>query len=153
LIPGFPVTFYDNVKIANISGFEIKPAIYLLNNKITAELGLSKYYISEKAAFPFKYDLKRTLNVEFDHEGYSLQFLWFFEGEQSGWIRNTDGRLTEIILPEYSNLDIHLSKFFEVYNFKLFFNLSARNIFDDDFQLNGLTIRDKRFYFTFGAQY
>lgn len=153
LIPGFPVTFYDNVKIANISGFEIKPILYLLNKKITAEFGLSKYFISEKAAFPFKYDFKRTVNLQFDHEGYSLQLFWFTEGEQLGWIRNTDGRLTEIILPEFNNLDIHVNKFFEVYDFKLFLNFSARNIFDDDFQLNGLTIRDRRFYFTFGAQY
>jgi outer membrane cobalamin receptor len=153
LVPGFPVTFYDNVKVANISGFEIKPIIYLLNKKITAELGLSKYFISEKAAFPFKYDFKRTVNVQVDHEGYSLQIFWFTEGEQLGWIRNAGNRLTEIILPEYSNLDIHFNKFVELYGFKLFLNFSARNIFDDDFQLNGLTIRDRRFYFTFGAQY
>jgi len=153
LIPGFPVSFYDNVKIASISGFEIKPIVYLLNKKITAEFGLSKYNISEKAAFPFKYDFKRTLNVQLNHEGYSLQVFWFTEGEQLGWIRNTDGRLTELILPEYNNLDIHFNKFYELYQFKLFLNFSARNIFDDDFQLNGLTIRDRRFYLTFGLQY
>lgn len=153
LIPGFPVAFYDNVKVASISGVELKPIIYLLNKKITTELGISKYFISEKAAFPFKYDFKRTLNVQVDHNGYSLQVFWFTESEQFGWIRNTNGRLTEIILPEYSNLDIHFNKFIELYDFKIFFNFSARNILDDDFKLNGLAIRDRRFYVTFGIQY
>jgi outer membrane cobalamin receptor len=153
LIPGFPVTFYDNVKVASISGVELKPVIYLLNKKITAELGISKFFISEKAAFPFKYDFKRTINVQLDHEGYSFQIFWFSESEQLGWIRNSESRLSEITLPEYSNLDLHFNKFFEFYGFKAFFNFSARNILDDDFKLNGISIRDRRYYVTFGLQY
>ena len=81
LIPGFPVTFYDNVKVASISGVELKPVIYLLNKKITAELGLSKFFILEKAAFPFKYDFKRTINVQLDHEGYSFQVFCLDHGQ------------------------------------------------------------------------
>lgn len=152
-IPGFPVSFYDNVKVASISGFELKPEVFLFNKKMSIATGISKYFISEKAAFPFKYDFKRTLNVSIDHAGYSFQIFWFKEGEQYGWIRNSDSRLTEVILPEFSNLDIHFSKSVELYEFKLFLNFSARNILNDDFKLNGLALRDRRYYLTLGAQY
>ena len=37
---------------------------------------------------------------------------------------------------------------------KLFANVSGRNLLkDDDTELSGLTIRDRRFYLTVGAQY
>ncbi len=143
-----------NIIITGGSGFiGTNLILFLLNKKITVELGISKYFISEKAAFPFKYDFKRTLNFLIDHAGYSFQIFWFMEGEQLGWIRNTDGKLTEVTLPEFSNIDIHLSKSVEIYDFKLFINLSARNILNDDYSLNGLALRDRRFYLTLGAQY
>ena len=50
-------------------------------------------------------------------------------------------------------MDVHLGKKFDVHSFKLFLNLSARNIFDDDTLLEGIAIRDRRFYISFGAQY
>lgn len=159
---GVPVAFYDNVANARISGFEAKPSLYLFRKKITLEAGLSRYYISEKAAFPFKSDLKRTLTFIVDHAGYSFQMLWFKEGEQAGWLRQANTDLTnvsaadfgEVVLPSYSNLDVHLSKTFELGRLKLFLNASGRNLLNsEDIVLEGIALRDRRYYLTLGAQY
>jgi len=159
---GVPVVFYDNVVNARISGFEAKPSLYLFRKKVTLEAGLSRYYISERAAFPFKSDLKRTLSLIVDHAGYSFQALWFKEGEQSGWLRRSGSDLTrvtpgdfgEVILPGHTNLDVHLSKNFELQRLKLFFNASGRNLLNgEDVILQGIALRDRRFYLTLGAQY
>ncbi len=164
--PGFPILFYDNVPNARISGVETKSSVYFFRKKVTVELGLSKYFISEKATFPFKSDFKRTVNFIIDHAGYSFQLHWFKEGEQAGWIRQHLSQITEpillddfisfaeITLPDYSNLDLHLSKTFPIGKLKLFLNFSGRNLLDDDqVLLQGLAIRDRRFYLTLGAQY
>ncbi len=152
-IPGLPISFYDNVKTAGISGIEAKPTVFLLNKKLSVEVGISKYSISEKSAFPFKSDFKRTVSVYFDHAGYSAQIFAFRESEQTGWIRQNSGVLSEITLPEYQNIDFHLSKMIEVYKAKLFVNGSIRNILDTKFDIGGLALRDRRYYVTLGFQY
>ncbi len=152
--PGIPIPFYDNVPNARISGFETKSSVFLYRKKITVELGLSRYFISEKAAFPFKSDFKSTVNFILDHAGYSLQVHWFREGEQTGWVRQQYSSFAEVNLPEYSNLDLHLSKTFSLLGFKLFINASGRNLLNkDEVVLQGLAIRDRRFYLTIGIQY
>jgi hypothetical protein len=152
-LPGIPVAFYDNVRTANITGLEGKSSIFLYRKKITVDLGYSRYFISEKAAFPFKYDQKGTLDVKMDHNGYAFQVHFFIEGEQVGWIREYSGEFTEVALPAHANMDLHFSKIFEIYGFKLMANFSIRNLFDDDVQLSGLALRDRRFYLTFAIQY
>ena len=153
-IPGVPVAFYDNVPNARISGVETKSSVFFFRKKVTVELGMSRYFISEKAAFPFKSDFKRTLNFIVDHAGYSFQIHWFKEGEQAGWVRQKNGHFAEIVLPDYSNLDLHLSKAFQLGKLKLFANASGRNLlYEDEVVLQGLAIRDRRFYLTVGAQY
>ena len=151
--PNIPVAYYDNVPNARISGIETKTKVFLYKKKVTIELGLSKYSIVEKAAFPFKSDFKRTMNLVFDHAGWSLQIHWFRESEQAGWLRFPDGNFALVTLPDYGNFDLHMSKNYHLYGMKYFMNFSARNILDDDEVLQGLTIRDRRFYLTVGLQY
>ena len=171
--PGSPIPFYDNVPNARISGVETKSGVFLFRKKLTVELGLSRYFISEKSAFPFKSDFKRTVNFVIDHAGYSFQVHWFKEGEQVGWVRQHNDRFAEttlndypdldvqqdslfaeITLPEYSNLDLHLSKTFKIGKLKLFINASGRNLLNEGTMIfEGLAIRDRRLYLTIGAQY
>jgi outer membrane receptor protein involved in Fe transport len=151
--PDSPITFYDNVPVAQISGIETASSLFLLKKKITVEFGLSRYFISEKAAFPFKYDMKRVLNFNVDHAGYSFRLHWFKEGEQMAWLRQPDGIFAETALSAYTNIDVHLKKAFSIYKLKLFANLSIRNLLDDYTILEDLTLRDRRFYISFGAQY
>ncbi|KAA3620218.1 MAG: hypothetical protein DWQ05_05675 [Calditrichaeota bacterium] len=152
------VPVYDNVKTASIKGLEGTATVFLFGKKVTAEYGLSKYFISEKSSFPFKSDFKQTMNLTIDHYGYSFQLHWFNENEQVAWLpgNQTDGNadiFTEVELPSFDNIDIHLSKKFAIRKLKLFFNFSGRNLLNDDTILQGIAIRDKRYYFTFGTQY
>lgn len=154
--PGDPVPAYDNIKNAKINGFEGKATVYLFKKKISAEAAFSKYFLSEKSAFPFKSDTKRSLTLNVDHAGYSLQLFWFHEGEQVGILRNSGSQsfTDEIPLPSSTNLDVHLSKAFEISRLKLFANASGRNLLnDDDIVLEGLALNDRRFYLTVGVQY
>lgn len=151
--PGIPMAFFDNVQNADIFGLEILAKLFMVKKKVQYELGISKFFISERAAFPFKSDLKFIMNLFFDHAGYSFQVHAFHESEQVAWIRNSRGEFWEVFLAGYSNLDLHLNKHIEVKRFKFFVNLSARNLLDDHTLLEGIAIRDRRFYITFGAQY
>ncbi len=147
---------YDNVQDAKISGFESKSNVFMFHKKITFSLGLSRYFISDKTAFPFKSDFKRTVNLSIDHSGYSFQIHWFKEGEQEATLFFPDRtRPPEpVTLESYENLDVHVSKTFEISKLKLFVNASGRNLLDDDnTELQGLALRDRRYYVTFGAQY
>jgi len=152
--PGIPFAFYDNVKTAQISGLEGTARVYLLRKKITLDLGLSKYFISDQSAFPFKSDFKRTLAASLDHAGFSVQLLWFYESEQTGLLRQLNGGYTEVELPEFENLDIHAGRVFPVGKVKLFANASVRNILNQEtVELSGLALRDRRYYITVGIQY
>ncbi|MDW7679906.1 MAG: TonB-dependent receptor, partial [bacterium] len=152
-IIGLPVAFFDNVATARITGYESRSSIFLLRKKVTAEFGIAYYDISERAAFPFKYDLKIIANLIIDHAGYSLKLHWFKEGRQTGWIRQLNGNFSEVLLADFTNVDFHLSKTFSVWKLKLFANLSLRNLLNDDAVLEGLALRDRRYYLTFGIQY
>ncbi len=152
--PGIPLTLYDNVDNAQISGLEAKAGLFFWGKKVLAEFGLSRYYISEQSAFPFKSDSKRTISLLIDHAGYSLQVFHFAEGSQIGLLRQPDGTYAEVELPSFSNIDIHASKFFDIGSFQFFINLSLRNILNsDEVILSGLALRDRRYYLTAGVQY
>ncbi len=163
--PGSPVVSYDNASTARISGLEGTGSIFLFRKKVTAEAGLSRFFISDKTAFLFKPDFKRTLNLIVDHAGYSFQAHLFKEGEQFGRVpeskpeqagspTQTSRRFIDVILPTFSNLDLHLSKNFSFNKLKLFANASGRNLLNDSGEvLGGIAIRDRRFYLTVGAQY
>ncbi|MDP6455927.1 MAG: TonB-dependent receptor [Candidatus Marinimicrobia bacterium] len=149
---GVPVAFYDNIISAKLSGVENQGRLFLLKKKITLEFGLSLYSVSERAAFPFKSDKKFTSTVMIDHAGYSMQLHWFKEGEQVGWIRQASGEFSEAILPQYSNVDFHFSKTVSWKRMKFFVNASGRNLLNRDVVLQGLALRDRRFYLTVGTK-
>jgi outer membrane cobalamin receptor len=152
--PTSPITFYDNVPKAEISGFEASPRFFFFKKKLTIELGWARYFISEKSAFPFKYDMKRMMNIIVDHAGFGFQLNWFKQGNEIAWVRQLSGEFADVALAGYTDIDIHLSKTFTIFNFlKLFTNLSVRNLLDNDIILEKLTLRDRRFYITLGAQY
>ena len=164
ITPDLPAPFYDNVKNARISGVEAKTGIFLFRKKVSVDLGISKYSLSEKAAFPFKSDFKRTMNFKIDHEGYSFQLHWFKEGEQTAWLRiiksepgeinSSADAFAEITLPSNTNIDLHISKSFGLGKLRFFVNASGRNLLNDnEVILQGLAIRDRRYYLTLAAQY
>ncbi|MBN2000092.1 TonB-dependent receptor [candidate division KSB1 bacterium] len=151
--PYNPISFFSNIHTAQISGLEFKAGLYTMQHKLYIELGSSIYSIPEKSAFPFKSDLKSIANLVFEHAGYSLNLHWFHESDQVAYVGGFRGDYWEVTLPGYSNFDVHLSKTVRIYGFKIFFNLSGRNLLDDDTVLEGIAIRDRRYYVTMGLQY
>ena len=152
LTPGIPVAFYDNVASASIAGFEIQTSLFLWRKKLNVLGGWSFYDISARAAFPFKFDTKQVVKLNFDHAGYGLQLTWFKEGEQIGWIRGLDNTFSEVTLNGVSDMDFYFGKFFDIYRFRVFLNLSVRNILNDETSLSGITLRDRRYYATMAFQ-
>lgn len=150
--PGIPVVFYDNVLTARIAGLEFGGKLFLFRKKITLAAGAARYFISEKAAFPFKAENKRTLDLFIDHAGFSFQLHAFWEGEETGWLRQISGEFAQVVLPSFSNLDVHLSKTFSVKKVKFFLSASGRNLLNRATVLQGLSIRDRRLYLTLAAQ-
>ncbi len=152
-LPGTPIAVYDNVRNASINGFETKSALFLFQKRMTMELGASRYYFSDRSAFPFKFDRKFIFNVMLDQSGYSLQFHVFKEGEQIARLRNRNGGFSEVRVPGFTNMDLHFGKAFRINQVKLILNASLRNLLDDDFELEGLPLRERRYYLTLGLQY
>jgi len=150
--PGMPVGYFDNVQNASISGLETSGKIFMWQSKISLELGSSVYHIMEKSAFPFKSAVKVIGNLQFDHAGYSLAFNGYSESEQVGWVRSQNGAFYEISLPGHSDLDMHLGKIFEISRLKFITNFTVRNLFSDDTKLEGLNIRDRRYYISAGIE-
>jgi outer membrane cobalamin receptor len=144
---------FDNVPNASLDGIEATARAFLWGDKITLELGASKYFISDKAAFPFKSEVKFITKAMFDYHGYSLKFNWFKEGEQVGWVRFQDGTYGAIPLASFSNFDLHLSKKFDLDYVKINITFSGRNLLSDNTILEGIAIRDRRIYVGMGVEY
>lgn len=152
-MPGTPIAFYDNVPNADITGLEFNIKTFFLSSKLRLEGGLSHYAVSDKAAFPLKSEWKYISNLFIDHWGYTFQAHAFMETEQIAWIRSQQGQFWEVTLPRYLNLDLHLSKFIDVGAFRFAANASVRNLVRDDTELEGLALRDRRYYLSFSVQY
>lgn len=148
-----PLAFTSNVGSAVISGFDLKAAVSLFNEKLKLESGSSFYDISDILAFPFKYKSKTIFNIFYNIWGFNTQFHWFKEGKQTGMVKTNSGRFEMINLPRHSNIDIHLSHTFEFMQIKFFSNLSIRNLLDDITTIEGIAIHDRRIYLTFGLKY
>lgn len=151
--PISPVVYYDNIQTASIQGAETEVAIRLFEKKITVSGGANYYSITEKMAFPFKSASQGSLNFAAEHAGYSFYLHWFYEGEQSGWVRGNENQLKEIVLPSYSNLDLHLTKTVQFWQTRCMLSGSWRNIMKSDYNYQGLILRDRRIYIIFGIQY
>ena len=148
-----PAAYFDNVQNANIFGLDGKVKLFMVKSKVIFEFGFSKYFISDKSAFPFKSDAKIIANMMIEHAGFNGRIHAFYKSGQTGWVMGRDDVFYEIPLPGYTNLDAHIGKNFELGPIKLFANFSVRNLFDDKTLLSGLALRDRRFYLTFGVQY
>jgi outer membrane cobalamin receptor len=146
-------SIFDNVKTAEVSGFEASLEMSTKDKLIAFNGGFSLYDISDKAAFPLKSESKLTAGVSFEKEDYNFQFNYFNQGERTVWIRDFANQLGELILPSSSNINIYAGKKWSFYDFSLVLNMSAMNILTDESKLNGLIINDRRIYLGVEVKY
>ncbi|MCZ7556864.1 MAG: TonB-dependent receptor [Bacteroidia bacterium] len=152
--PGLPFDLYDNVDDASITGLEASAGVYFAGKVVLAEVGVSRYFISDLAAFPFRSESKQTISVSANYSGHSLRILAFHEGEQIGILRLPDGSFAETVLPAFRNLDVHVASSFSLGGLGAFITVSLRNLLNDSsVLLSGLALRDRRYYVTIGARY
>ncbi len=152
-LPEIPVPFYDTIADAEISGVEAKASSQGWGGIINYSFGVSRYFISEPSAFPFKSDLKIVGDFLLNYAGFVFQLHGFKESEQTGFVRNLDGEFSETVLPGFMNMDFHLKKTLTFGRLKLFSNISVRNFLEDKTELGGIALHDRRFYVTVGVQY
>lgn len=152
LLPGTPLPVYDNVRSASINGFETRQSLFLFDKKMTFELGGSRYFFSDPETFPFKNDRKLIFDVRLNQAGYSLLFHAFREGDQVAQLRTQEGRFSTVTIPHQTNIDLHLSKSFELERYRLLLNASVHNLLDDKFELEGLQLRERRYSLTLSLQ-
>ena len=151
-LSGSPVTFLDNYKSAKINGIEGKIEATFLGKKLRTGFNYSKNMIDDKAAFPFKLESKITANAMFIIEHLTINTIWFSESERTGIIFYPNEGLKEIKLDEFSNIDLHVESNFNLWRTKWFCAFSARNLLGGELVKEGIAIRDKRFYVTFGIE-
>lgn len=158
---GIPISFYDNILNASLTGFESNITVSLYNNYLDMNFALSKYFFSDPFSFPFKSDFKITSSITLKLNRVNLQLFGYYEDTQKGWVREPAGNISELVIPESRNIDIHVKlnntfaqDFLKIAgNYpQLNISLSARNILTDRTQLYGLPFKDRRYYLTVSAQ-
>ena len=152
-LPGTPIAIYDNVKNATLDGVEAGQSFYLFDKKFTIDLGLARYFFSDPTRFSYTPDRKYTLGFTLIQSGYALKMQVFDEGNKVAQIRDAAGGFTEEVIPAFSNIDIHFSKTFRLKQSRVIMNASVRNLLDDDFLLEQLSIRERRFYISMGLEF
>ena len=150
---GSPISLFDNHTSAEITGLETSFQVLLFKRDLSLNSSMSKYFIDDKVAFPFKPDLKFTAGFTLDIKNFNLDFVWFYETEREGKILASYGQLQDLSLPPFSNIDIHIKKSFNLWRVHTFVSLSGRNIFSKERALEGITLRDRRIYFTLGFDF
>lgn len=150
---GYPLPFYDVIPDTKLSGIEAELSVLFSRNNFRITTGLSKYFIPEKAAFPYKSELKITGNVTGTVFGWTIGTFIFYESEQVGWVRSEAGESSEIILPDYNNLDLNLGRKFHLWDLDILMNFSIRNLLEDNNILTGFSFRDRRYYLTGSVRY
>lgn len=83
---------------------------------------------------------------------FSLNIIWFQESERVGLIYYPDEGVKEVRLDDFSNLDLHVEGNFDLWRTNMFCGFSARNMLGGELVNEGIAIRDKRYYLTFGIE-
>ena len=144
---------YDNIPTASINGLELSARLWMFREHLRLEGTLADYDISEKAAFPLKSDFKLTAGAFFRWRDFNVRLRWFSANEQVGWFREEDGRFSELRLKPFSNVNVHLSQSLNLWKIRSRIILSGQNLINDTTELNGLAIRDRRFYMALELKY
>jgi outer membrane receptor protein involved in Fe transport len=150
---GVPIVYYDYVNTATLSGIELAQSVFLLEKKVKVDGGFVHYSFSDQAVFPFKFTNKYYIDVNVNHAGFSLQTHLYQESEQLGLIRQGLGKIIEVSLPGYSDLDIHVGKTVPVSHFTVLLRAAIFNVLNKQTQLLGLALRDRRYMVTAALQY
>lgn len=152
-LSGSPLTFFDNYSESQLIGTENIVSFGIIPGRLTTSFALSKYFINDPIAFPFQPEEKYTSNLILDFKNFNVLVTWFHESARIGNVLSRSGYLEEITLPDFSNFDLHITKSFQIWRTSWVISFSGRNILSKETALEGIAIRDRRLYVSFGVDF
>jgi len=155
---GSSVQYFDNYNDAKIYGIEYSITPLFINGICRLNFSASKYFIEDKLAFPFKPTDKLAAGLIIDHNLFNFSLQFFHESGSMGLIVNeinSDGvlLLKEMNMESFESLDIQLKKEFKLWRFNTYFSVSGKNILNDKMVLEGIALKDRRFYLSGGIEF
>jgi len=151
-ISNSPLRFFDNRKEAHQIGIENNLRLYLYKNLIALDGAYSSYVFSDTSAFSFKPDRKLSLSLSFNSAHFNASITWFKESQRAGHIFTEDD-VVELVLPEFSNIDLDLKGQIKFAGFNFICSLSGKNILSDRKVLEGISVQDRRLYLSAGVEW
>ncbi len=151
-ISNSPIIVCDNFSESYIYGAEFNGKIDIFKQVVSLQSSFSRYFPSDKIAFPFKSDQKITAGLNINYRGFDLNLFGFAESARTGWIKQRTGATNLAELPAYANIDLHLRKTLKFHRFGGSISISGRNLINRELALEGITIYDQRFYINLGIQ-
>jgi len=152
-VTGSPITFFDNHTKTKNMGFETAAAFFFFNRSMILNISHLRNFFSDVIAFPFKPDQKVSAGLTWKYKKSSVKLILFKESGSAGAVIDRAWNFREISLDEFSNVDLHIEQTFKLWRMNTFASFSGRNLFSNKAALEGIALRDRRFYFTIGFEY
>jgi len=156
-LKGSTVQYYDNYSDANIFGIESSITPFFSNGIFKFNLSISRYFIDDKMAFPFKPTKKIISGLTINYKSLHFNMQFFQESGSIGLVVNeinNDGilKIENMELGSFEGLDIQFKKNFNIWKVKTYISISGKNILDDQVIFEGIAIKDRRFYLSGGIK-
>ncbi|MEA3500843.1 MAG: TonB-dependent receptor plug domain-containing protein [Candidatus Marinimicrobia bacterium] len=157
-LKGSSVQYFDNYNDAQIYGIESSFIPLFADGICKLNFSASKYFIENKLAFPFKPTDKLAAGLIIATKMFNFSLQFFHESGSMGLIVNEindDGvlLLKEMEIDSFESLDIQLKKEFKLWRFNTYISVSGKNILNDKMVLEGIALKDRRFYLSGGIEF
>ena len=156
-LKGSTVQYYDNYNNAKIYGIEYSFTPFFANGICKLNFSTSRYFIDNKLAFPFKPTEKLVTGLIIDYDSFNFSLQFSHESGSMGLVVDEINNdrvliLQEMKLGSYEGLDIQLKKEFNLWKLKTYLSISGKNILNDQVVLEGIALKDRRFYLSGGIE-
>ncbi len=157
-LKGSSVQYFDNYNDAQIYGIETSVTPLFVNGVCKLNFSASKYFIENKLAFPFKPTSKLATGLIIAPKMFNFSIQFFHESGSMGLFVNEINNNGVLILKKmemdsFKSLDIQLKKEFKLWRFNTYISVSGKNILNDKMVLEGIALKDRRFYLSGGIEF
>jgi len=148
-----PLQFPLNDGSAFISGIELNAELFTLNDLLGFRSIYSAYNYSDQLSFPMQPISSLRNSIMFDLGNMKVKVSFKKEGSRVLNTIGDDGVLENNYLEDYQSFDINASYLINFRDYKASIAIFGQNLNDDSQVLEGISIFDKRFYFSLGIQW
>ena len=148
IISGTPAQFIMNSGEAHIFGFdsklELKPTVSWISFKFL----LSNYFYSDPLSFPMQPDKVFKNIITLNSKGISIDIINRNEGEKVLSSIKPDGTIVTNSLKPNVGFDCTILKKINYKFLKFSVSISGKNLLSEETSISGISIYDKRYYFS-----